>query len=169
MLNRLNADGHDESQYLPRGTPPVNAFRERKGGVVLQGTAIKALAWFPDILFNRRIIEKEHLDTCVSFFKALVETQRELGIGDIRGILADRSEDGEQKHRDTFFAVMHALRKPEANMLLWTICDDRNRGNIPLACHLIGTIKHALENTQIIIDNLSGTGKQEASAHPNCL
>lgn len=167
MREHLNAEGHDENQYLPKflnkatgkmeDMPPVNAFRERQGGVKYEGKAIKAVRWMPDILFDRENKrEKPYNDTCVSFYGYYVQAGQALGISDIRNILFDRVEEGTQlPPADTFSAIMHGLCKAESHMLLWVICDDRNRGNIPLAKHLIGTIRHAIENTQKIINDLT--------------
>lgn len=165
-MSRLNGEGHDESQYLPRGTPPVNPFRERQGGVRWEGTSCKALSWFPDRLYHLQIIEKHHLDTAISFITAMINTQKVLGIGDIRGILHDKPEELNSPKGDVFYAILNRLCKPESNMLLWLVCDDRNRGNTSLARHLIGTIKHALENTQKIIDNMAGVCESELSPAP---
>lgn len=163
MRDRLNAEGHDESQYLPNGMPPVNAFREQHGNVQWEGLSIRALTWMPDILFVRRSIEKVHLDTCVSFYGAVVETRKVLKIGDIRGILFDKPDELTTPKVDVFFNIVHGLCKPEANMLLWLVCDEYNRGNISLAHKLIGTIKHGIENAQKIIDNLRERAKQQES------
>jgi hypothetical protein len=166
-MNRLNADGHDESQYLPKvldkitgkivSLPPVNAFRERQGGVRYEGTSIKAMQWLPDILFDRENErERPYNDTCVSFYGYYVQTGQALGVSDVRNILFDRLEEGTQLPPvDTFAAIMRGLVKPESHMLLWVVCDDRNRGNLRLANHLIGTIRHAVEHAQEIIDALT--------------
>lgn len=175
-MNRLNADGHDESQYLPKvfdpvtgkmiPTPPVNAFRAQHGNVVYEGDLIRQLEWLPDILYAHAVIDKCHLDTALSFYTAYIETMKALKIGDIKGILNDKTDELSTPKGDIFFAVMHGLCKPEANMMLWLVCDDRNRKNTLLARHLIGTIKHALENSQIIIDNLKKKNNNTLSPEP---
>jgi hypothetical protein len=165
-MNRLNSEGHDESQYLPLGTPPVNAFRAQHGTVKWEGTSCKAISWMPDKLYDLKIIDKHHLDTASSFLTAKIHTQKVLGIADIRGILHDKPDALSAPRGDVFFALLKQLCKPELNMLLWVTCDDRNHGNIPLACQLIGTIKHALENAQKIIDNLYGICETTKSPAP---
>lgn len=170
MRLRLNADGHDESQYLPRDVPIVNAFREKRGGVRYEGTAVKAIQWMPDILFDRdNEKEKPYNDTCVSFFGYYVMAGQALGISDIRNILFDRIEEGTQLPPvDTFSAIMLGLAKPESNMLLWVVNDDRNRGNVALGRHLIGTIRHAVENMQNILDTLAQKRRLEKSNALSC-
>ncbi len=113
MRERLNAEGHDESQYLPCDVPIVNAFRERKGGVKYEGTAIKAMQWMPDILFDRENEkEKAYNDTCVSVYGYYVMAAQTLGISDVRNILFDWIEDAVQLPPvDTFRAIMTGLVK----------------------------------------------------------
>lgn len=176
MRERLNSEGHDESQYIkpllnPKTgkmemPPIVNPFRERQGSVRYEGTAIKAIQWLPDILFDRdNEMEKPYNDICVSFYGYYIQAGQTLGISDIRNILFDPIDDiSELPPTDTFRAIMTGLRLPESNMLLWVICDDRNHGNVHLARHLIGTIRHAIENTKNIIDELTQKRRMAASS-----
>jgi len=174
----LNAEGHDESQYLPKvfnkatgkmeNMPVVNAYRERQGGVRYEGEAIKALQWMPDIIFDRENEkERPYNDTCVSFYTYHVQANQSLGISDIKNILFDKAQDvSSLPPIDTYSAILRGLVKPESNMLLWVVCNERNKGNVALARHLIGTIRHAIENAQIIIDNLAKNRKIEKSSAP---
>ena len=165
-MNRLNSEGHDESQYLPKGTPPVNAFRAQHGNVKWEGESIKAMSWMPDILFDKEIISKKHLDTSNNFFRIVVQAKRTLGICDLRGGLFDKHETGAAFEADLFLEIWRSIPKSEFNMLLWFVWDDYNRGNVALAIHLRGTIQHGLENAQKIIDNFSKANDNTESTLP---
>ena len=132
-MSKLNAEGHDGSQYLPRGTPPVNAFRAQHGNVRWEGEAIKALTWLPDILFERKIIEECHLHTANSFLRVLIHAKRTLGITDLRGALFDKFPDSMPTENDLFLEICRELPRPEANAIIWLVWDDYNRRNIALA------------------------------------
>lgn len=162
MTDRLNAEGHDESQYLPKNVPIVNAFRERRGGVRYEGTAIKAVEWLPDILFDREDErEKPYNDTCVSVYGYHINTLHSLGMRATNNILFDPVFAVTQLPAvDTYAAIIHGLAKPESIVLLWTVCTERNHGNIGLARSFIGTIRHAIENAQSIIDALTEKRKR---------
>lgn len=159
----------DQSQFLPNWLNPktgryeqpplVNAYRAAKGDLIVQlsedGGLNKVLTWMPDILHYKGKLEKEHVDTCFSFFGILTNARRILKICDLRGLLADKKlEKGEgDEETDTFLTIVHTLAKAEANMMFWVVCDEYNRGNYTLAVSMIGTIKHAIENTNnILID-----------------
>lgn len=165
-MSRLNAEGHDESQYLPRDCPPVNAFRERQGGVIYEGTAIKALSWLPDILFDKQRITKPHLDTSNSFFRILVNAKRTLGICDLRGTLFEKFPNGISSDTDAFLEIIRGISRPESNILIWLVWDDYNRKNVPLALHVMGTIHHALENAQNVIDMIAKKRDNASSTSP---
>lgn len=155
-MNRLNHEGHDASQYLPRGVPPVNAYRATKGDIVREGESIKAISWMPDRLYVADRLSKEEVNTCTMFYSILIATRRVLGICDLRGILTDKTMENPTKSLevDYFMEIMNGLPRPEGNMLLWVVCDEYNHGNLELACMLLGTIQHAIENTKNIIDNI---------------
>lgn len=167
MRFRLNAEGHDESEYLPPGTPSVNAYRAAHGKLEWVEKTLHAKTWMPDKLFELRKIEQEHLDTALCCFLCLMQTLQTLGLGEVKGILVDAPLIITQREAiDTFHALMRELPKPESNMMLWVIRDDRNRGNTRLACHLIGTIKHALENARNIIDKLQEGRRMRDKSSP---
>lgn len=159
MMRRLNAEGHDETQYLPRGTPPVNPFRERQGGVKWEGTGVKALTWMPDIMNDtldeegRELLTRDQLHTCESFFRAVVATGNELKIDRLKIYMGDSVED-EKKAKDIFYAIMTRLLPYQSNLMLWVVCDDRNRGNIALAKHLKSSIQNAVDCAQKVISAL---------------
>lgn len=172
----LNADGHDESQWLPRkwtnpktgkeeDYPVINAHRVSKGDIRYDGVAIKARQWLPDILFDRSDErQKPYNDTCVSFFGYYVSAMQALGISDIRNILFDVVEQAERLPPvDTYSAILRGIPKPESNALLWVVLDERNRGNIALAHKMLGTIRHAIDNTAKVIDKLVEVRKMAAS------
>lgn len=156
MRNRLNSEGHDESQYLPHGVPPVNAFRAAKGDIKRIGEEIRARHWMPDLLFDYGHFEKEHVDTCLSFYAILIGARRVLGICDLLNAITDKmAMEASNAEVDSFVEIMRGLPKPEMNMLIWVVDNDRNHRNISLAFHLIGTITHAIEHTQKIIVEIS--------------
>lgn len=150
---RLNAEGHDESQYLPRGIPPVNPFRAQHKGVRWEGTSIKAMNWLPDLMLDREFLTKDHQTTCLSFYSAVISTRKLLGITDLRGYLAD-SQMGDALPKDIFFAICNGLKKWKSNLCLWVVCNEYNMGNIELAYKIRGNIQESLEDAQKIIDNL---------------
>ena len=157
-MNRLNADGHDKSQYLPRGTPPVNPFRAQHKGIEWDGESIKVKTWMPDILlktldeFGKEMLTRDQVHTCESMFRAITATRNSLGINDLRAFIGESKGDGEPK--DIFFAVIHGLLPYQANLCLWVVCDEYNRGNLPLAKKLITNIQQSIDLAQILIDNL---------------
>lgn len=171
-MQRLDADGLDPSQFLPRGVPPVNAYRAAKGDLLAivdeeeHFEGVKSITWMPDRLYHAGKIAKEQVDTCQSFYIAVIATRKTLGICDLRGVLIDKLLQTvvNIKDVDIFLSVMRQLKKPEANMMLWLVDHDYNRNNMELACHLIGTIKHAIDNTQNILDRITEAAKMEKSS-----
>lgn len=159
-MNRLNSEGHDESQYLPKGMPPVNPFRAQHRGIKWEGQAVKALTWLPDILnamlndSGNELLTRDHIATCTRFYSAVVSTRKTLGISDIRGYIAEPTGKNDSRETDIFFSVVNGLLKYQSNLCLWVVCDEYNRGNIKLASHLIGSIQQSLDNAQKIIDSL---------------
>lgn len=159
-MSRLNSDGHDESQYLPKGTPPVNPFRAQHCGIKWSGKAIRAIDWLPDALYERGLMEKAHLDTTCCFYRALISTRKTLGISDILGSISERFPiAGNQTIIDIFFPVMTELSKPQSTLLLWLVEEKNSEGNIMAAFRLAQNILATLEQTQNIIDRLSGIDK----------
>lgn len=166
---KLNSEGHDESQYLPKkwynprtgreeDYPIVNPFREKHGGVVTEGKSIKALTWLPDKLHlqldtdGNQLINGDQLNTCRSFYRAVVSTRNELRIDNVRNLVGQSPTPGEPT--DIFFAVVRGLLPYQANMCLWVVCDEYNRGNLELAQKLIVSIQNSLDLAQKIIDSL---------------
>jgi hypothetical protein len=153
-MHRLNSEGHDESQYLPKGIPPINPFRAQHGNLQWEGEAIKDVSWLPEKLYVIEKITKPHLDSASSFQRALIMAERTLGISDIRGALFDKHADGQNSDTDMFLEFVRKLAKPEISTLTWFVFDKYNHGNINLALHLIGTIQHGLENVQKVIQGI---------------
>lgn len=159
-MSRLNQDGHDESQYLPRGTPPVNPFRAQHGKLEWVERTLHAKTWLPDILnttLNDKgdpLLNTDNLTTCMRFYSSLVSTRKALGISDIRGYIADPQKGSNKPETDIFYAVMTGLLKYQSNLCLWIVCDEYNRGNLKLAEKMIGSICNSLDLAQNIIDNL---------------
>jgi hypothetical protein len=159
----LNAEGIDESQFLPKefnkktgkyeSIPPVNAFRAKHGNIKWAGESIKDASWLPEILFNADTEEKGYIDTSNSFFRILVHAKRTLGICDLRGSLFENHPYGITTETDMFLEIIRNVVKPEVTVSIWLVWNEYNRGNLPLAQKLIGTIKHGLENIQSCIDN----------------
>lgn len=155
---RLNADGHDESQYLPRDTPAVNAYRAAQGGISWDGQSIKHLTWMPDKLHyklteeGKPYLDRDRLQTCEGLYRAVTGTRSALGISDLRIYVGEKSEGGEPK--DIFFAVLRKLLPYQSNLCLWTVCDEYNRGNLPLAMQLISSIHNALDMAADVIKAL---------------
>lgn len=157
-MNRLNSDGHDESQYLPKGTPPVNPFRAQHEGIKWEGESIRAKTWLPDILEEQLdenahpLLSGDQVHTCKSFLRSVVGTRNALGITDLRIYVGQPNSEAESK--DIFFSIMRGLVAYQANLCLWVVCDEYNRGNISLARKLIGSIQQSLDNAQKLIDSL---------------
>lgn len=168
-MTRLNADGIDESQWLPKvfnkhtglleRIPPVNPFRQQHGIVKWEGESIKAISWMPDLLFAKldadgnQLLNGDHLMTCKAFYSAVVSTRKALGISDLRGYLSDPGQ-GNPATGDVFFTVMTKLLPYQANMCLWVVCDEYNRGNVALAEKLITSIQNSLDLARKVIDNI---------------
>jgi hypothetical protein len=160
-MNRLNSEGHDESQYLPKGIPPVNAFRAQHNGIKWEGQAIRSLTWLPDILNatldenGKELLNRDHIATCTRFYSAVVSTRKTLGISDIRGYIADSKGEKNDNPSDIFFSVVNGLLPYQSNLCLWVVCDEYNRGNFKLAQKMIQSIQQSLDNAQKIIDEIS--------------
>jgi hypothetical protein len=167
----LNAEGVDESQFLPKEfnkklgkyekVPPVNAYRAKHGNIKWAGDSIKDASWLPELIFNGDTEEKVYLDTANSFFRILVHAKRTLGICDLRGALFESYPSGISQDTDLFLEILRHVVKPEVTVLIWLVWNDYNHGNIALAKKLIGTIKHGLENVQRVLDD---TKKRERNS-----
>lgn len=178
MPQQLNSEGHDESQYLPKkwlnprtgkeeDYPVVNPWRAGKGDIKRnEDDKLESMTWLPDVLFERKHIQQQHLNTAKSFFRILVQAKKALGICDLRGQLFDRYPAGISDDIDMFIQINRRLVKPESNILIWLVWDDYNRGNVALAMRVIGTILHALENAQEVIDYYAQLSNNKSSASP---
>lgn len=154
-MNRLNHEGHDESQYLKKGTPPVNPFRMQHGKVKWEGEAIKALTWLPDVLQDIGYLEKEHHDTCRSFERILIQAKRTLSICELKGALFDKAPEEIRNDVDMYLLIKNTLICSEMQIMIWLVEEENSISNIEAAASLNGKIKHAIENTQKTIDNVS--------------
>lgn len=152
-MNRLNADGHDESQYNPRGVPPVNPFRMQHGSIKWEGEAIKALTWLPDILRDIGYIEKGHHDTCKSFERILIQAKRTLNICQLKGALFEKPPEMINNDTDMYLLLKNKLILREMEIMIWLVEEENSKENLKAVNFLIGKIIHAIENSQRIIDN----------------
>lgn len=162
-MSRLNHDGHDASQYLPRGVPPVNAYRAQHGSVRWEGEAIKALTWLPDILEHRGRINGDHLNVCLTIKRATTSTMNALAIENVRAYLTDVvavqnkcqciDKAKCQCGTDIFYNLLTRLNRKKSYICFWLVTDEMNQGNIGVAIREIGFIKEALEDAHKIIDD----------------
>ncbi len=179
MRERLNAEGHDESQYLPKkwinpktgkeeDYPVVNVWRMGKGDIIInEDDKYEVPTWLPRRLFRNGSFTKELFDTSNSFFRILVHAKRTLGITDLRNILFEKPPaSGQNIQVDMFIELKRALALPEMNAIIWLVWDDYNRGNTGIAYQIIGTIKHGLENCQMVIDKFKEKSDNESSTAP---
>lgn len=172
-MNRLNSEGHDESQYLPKkwfnpktekeeSYPVVNPFRAQHGKVRLEGEEIKALTWLPDILHDtygedgKELLSRDYLQICETIFRIVMSARNALGISDLRSFLGAEQLNQHLSARDPFFALLSKLLPYQSNMVLWIVCDEYNRGNIDLARKLIETIRNSLDLAKKVIDDCKG-------------
>lgn len=168
-MNRLNADGHDESQYLPKKWfnpktqkeepyPFINAYRKNKGDIFLnKDDQMQTLSWLPDALELKGFIEKEHHDTCKSFERILIQAKRTLGICDIRGVLFEKLPEEIRNELDMFIVLKKELLKSYMVTMIWLVEAEVTNANISVVGGLVGKVHHAIENTQRIIDNSKNT------------
>lgn len=159
MRDRLNYLGHDESQYLPRGVPPVNPWRAQHGHVKWEGEAIKALTWMPDILHatlneeGNELLTRDYVHTCESIFRIVTSTRHALGLSDLRSFIGGSISAIESTPKtDPFIALLTGLMPYQSNLCLWVVCDEYNNGNVELAKKLITSICNSLDRAQKIID-----------------
>jgi len=162
---RLNADGHDESQYLPKilnpvsgkweEPPPVNAYRAAKGDIRRNDDdKIESATWLPRIMFLGRRIEKEHYDMAVVVECVWLSAKKTLGILDLRGKLFDKvPELGTNVDVDAFLEMHRTMARPELEAVLWFVSFYIRASSAALPLERLGVILHGLENAQNIIDN----------------
>jgi hypothetical protein len=154
--DKLNADGSNPNYYLPSEVPIVNAYRAAKGDIKRIGEEIRARHWMPDLLFDAGHFSKENVDTCFSFFAILTGARRTLGICDLLNAITNKAAlEYANADVDAFLEIKRGLTLPEMNMLIWVVDNNLNHENIPLAYHLLGTIKHGAEKAQKIIVDLA--------------
>lgn len=173
MRRKLNADGHDESEYLPKKWfnpktqkeepyPIVNSFRAKKGDVVMldeDGGVHKALKWLPDILHRtldenaKELLTGDHVHICESIFRIACSAKVALGIADLRNysLPVDTSESITVEV-DKLFALLKGLLPYQSNLCLWVVFDEYNRGNVVLAKKIISSICSSLDNAKKILD-----------------
>lgn len=170
MRIHLNAEGHDESQYIKavlnpttgrmEKPPLVNAYRHAKGDIFINADdKSECPTWMPRIL-NLRLNEQgkpflddDALHTCKRVERAALSALAVLGLSDIRSFISGNSQDiGELPAYDPFKALLVGLLPVYSTALLWVICDDRNRGNVPLAMKMIDTIAQAIDLAKNILD-----------------
>lgn len=178
MRERLNADGHDESQYTkavfnPKTCkmempPIVNAFRAQHGHIKRNSDdKLVDLTWLPAVLEDKGIIEKVHLDTCKSFLRVLIQAKRTLGVCELKGPLYDKAPEEIRNDADLYLLIKHGVSKQDLLNLIWLVEEKYTQGNVWAADAIIGNLLHALEAAQqIIFDNSEQSAKIAASTSP---
>lgn len=170
MRIHLNAEGHDESQYIKavlnpvngkmEKPPLVNAFRNAKGDIFINADdKSECPTWMPRILnlklneHGKKIMDDDALHTCRRVERATLSALAVLGLSDIRSFISGNCQNiSELPAYDPFKALLVGLLPVYSTALLWVICDERNRGNVPLAMKIIGTITQAVELSKNILD-----------------
>lgn len=179
-MMRLNADGIDESQWLPEKVynekteqwdkvPIVNAFREMKGDIVQldeDGGVHKVINWLPDALKSNGYIEKEHHDTCKTFERILIQAKRTLSICQLKGPLFEKPPEEIKNDADMYILIKNKLIRREMIIMIWLVEETKTDGNMRAANDLIGKIHHAIENSQRIIDSVKKNDNIRKSASP---
>lgn len=178
MRDRLNAEGHDESQYLPKEynaktgkmerVPPINAFRAAKGDITRnEDDKLESVHWLPRIMHRQRQITKEHYDTARSFERHLIHARRTLGICDIKGKLFDiMPANGIDESTDLFLTILRSVARPEVVRLVWFVDMNFPCSSAALPDDMLGVIQHGLENVQKIIDLNNETRNNTESTLP---
>ena len=161
----LNAEGHDESQYLPEGVEVVNPFRKQHTSISVEGELHKAIEWLPDILFEKHCITKRQLDTAFTFLRILVNAKKALGTCDLRGVMFDKYPYGISSDVDPFLEIKRKIGKYDFNALIWLVWNDYNRGNISLALQKLSHLKRILDHTQYSLDEINRL-KHNATSTP---
>jgi len=173
-MNKLNAEGHDESQYLPtkwynpkteKEEPyqVVNAFRAAKGDVIINETGYyeSLTAFFPNQLSKildekgQNLLSRDDVHTCKRIERAVLSAWAVLKFGHLKNFtIGDDIDTSKLPKHDPFVALLTGLLPYQSNICLWVIFDDRNRGNIPLATKLISSIRNSIDLAKNILDNL---------------
>lgn len=177
-MNRLNANGEDESQWiqpvLNRVTgkmempPIVNPWREAKGDIVRnEDDKLESIHWLPRILQRQGNITKEHFDASRSFERILVHARRTLGICNITGKIFDAiPSGGVDDTTDMFLEILRKVARSEVMRIVWLV--DMNfpcsKAAIPIG--MLGIIQHGLENIQNVIDMHNEKRNNAASTLP---
>lgn len=141
----------DQTQYLPKHEPRVNAFRSQHYGLHWDGNVIKNFTWLPDLLLAREYITQDHLSTCMSVNRALQAMKNALGIS--KSAYSAKS-DGDGEAKNIFTAIITQMNKRNSNLCLWVSHNDYNKMNYEHAIDNIGYIKSSLELAQKVIDDL---------------
>lgn len=171
MRNRLNSEGHDESQYIQavlnpisgkmEKPPIVNAFRAAKGDIFINpDDKNECPSWMPRILnlklneSGKAYLDDDALHTCKRVERAALSAMAALGVSSLRCFLSGDGRDiSSLAEYDPFKALLTGLLPKYSTALLWVVCDERNRGNIPLALKIIGTITQAIALAKNILDD----------------
>lgn len=163
-MNRLNADGHDESQWIKpvfnrasekmEMPPIVNPYREAKGDIVRnEDDKLESVHWLPRIMQRQGQITKEHFDTARSFERLLIHSRRTLGICDIKGKLFDMMpSSGIDDSTDLFLEIVRVVVRPEVTRIVWFVDMNFPCSSAALPIAMLGVIHHGLENIQNVID-----------------
>lgn len=182
-MNRLNADGHDESQYLgkildPRSgkmipIPPINAFRAAKGDIIRNtDDKLESITWMPRRLNitlddrGHKLIDDDQLHTCKSVERAALSAMAALGLSSIRVFMAGDMNLAGLSQIDPFKAILTLMKPCYSTALLWVICDERNGGNTQLAIKMLGSIHTGISFAKEILDSLQDSGKVSIVALP---
>lgn len=187
MRQRLNSEGHDESQYLPKTWynpktqmdepyPVVNAFRAAKGDIVhLQedGEVARALVWLPHALHlkldhcGQRIISSDHLHTCETLNRVLRIVKVALGLSDLRAYTDGQAgEMAPSAERDIFVELIKGLPVFQGRVGFWFAEADFTPQNSRAALQWLGAIYAALDSAQNIIDATRESDNMSIVASP---
>ena len=154
MRKQLNAEGHDESQYLPKDEPIMNIFRIQHSAVKKEGESIKILSWLPDILFEKNVIDKRELNTAENIYKCWVATNQALGVSHRGMRIASIEIEGiPREPKDIYFALLSNLLPYQSKLCVWLVKEEPRESIVKHAVAIKSNIINALLQAKNIIDN----------------
>lgn len=130
MRGKLNADGIDESEWLPRNAPPINAYRYAKGDLRHDEETGCLKSFTPiDDLHDRGILEDTHKYAANEIASLFVVAYRFLGFRVMQEIVHELQTGKDSLNggpADKLKQVMQALTLPQRNIAI-RICYDMMR------------------------------------------
>lgn len=179
MKSKLNADGHDESQWIKKEFNPktgkmempplINAFRAAKGDIFRNSDdKLESPEGLPRIMFINGRISEDDFNTAKRVESIWIHAQRTLGISSIKGVIASdvAPANSIDPNTDRFLEMWRHIPRNEFEQMLWFVSFRIKAMSAALPLDRLEIIQSGLQKAQKMIDIWDGNSNNALTGSP---